>query len=94
MPKCSNWFVLLFALGAKIYALVTFFLAIHQNIDYFLTLQNVYSRKVYSQNVYSDFRSLLLVIFRLYHRHQIPNFMNRTVIKSTVRAWVTAFGLG
>jgi hypothetical protein len=43
--------------------------------------------------IFPDFLSLLLT-FRLYHRRQIPNFMNRIVIKSTVRAWVTAFGLG
>jgi hypothetical protein len=56
-----------------------------------LTL-NVYYTKTYT-NI-SDFLSLLLLIFRLYHTRQIPNFMNRIVIKFTVRAWVTAFGLG
>jgi hypothetical protein len=53
--------------------------------------------KVYYTKTYTnipEFLSLLLHIFRLYHRRQIPNFMNRIGIKYTVRAWVKAFGLG
>jgi hypothetical protein len=68
--------------------------------------QNVYSpvysilhtkRILYCTKTYTNipgFLSLLLLIFRLYHRRQIPNFMNRIVIKYTVKAWVKAFGLG
>jgi hypothetical protein len=60
--------------------------------------QNVYSpvytalhtkRILYYTKMYTNipgFLSLLLLIFRLYHRRQIPNFMNRIVIKYTVRA--------
>jgi hypothetical protein len=43
-----------------------------------LTL-NVYYTKTYT-NI-PGFLSLLLLIFRLYHRRQIPNFINRIVIK-------------
>jgi hypothetical protein len=61
-------------------------------------LTSVYcTLKVYYTKTYTnitEFLSLLLLIFRLYHRRQIPNFMNRIVVKYTVRAWVKAFGLG
>jgi hypothetical protein len=69
---------------------------------------NVYSQNIYTQNVYSPSVHILTLkvyytkciqifpdfLSLLYHMRQIPNFINRIVIKSTVRAWVTAFGLG
>jgi hypothetical protein len=36
MHKYGTWFVLRFAPGAKMYTLVTFFLAIQQNKEYFI----------------------------------------------------------
>jgi hypothetical protein len=34
------------------------------------------------------------LIFHLFHRRQVLNYMERTAIKSSVRAWVIVLGLG
>jgi hypothetical protein len=39
-------------------------------------------------HILHDFLFLLRQIFHLFHRRQVHNYMERTVIKSRVRAWV------
>jgi hypothetical protein len=45
-------------------------------------------------HILPDFLSLLHLIFHLYHRRQVLNYMDRIVIKSRVNAWFIVLGLG
>jgi hypothetical protein len=45
-------------------------------------------------HILPDFLSLLHLIFHLYHRRQVLNYMVRIVITSRVSAWSIVLGLG